>query len=338
MAKPFRPTQMVVINTPTSMVSDQDVHYMCAASNALMKEVASSWGYGVPPTVVSFKDLASAGQRPDPNAWNFFMVDEDKNVPGALAYHTEENFKPDGYILTKTIMTNGGVSLYNSANPQAPTVASALFHELAEAYIDPQCNMWWRDPMNGVFISGEVCDPVESGNIIVALNLTAAGLANRVASAAIMRQPATVGLSENSHQVALHVSSCEEVKAESVPEVAVRRPGPVPTPVPVVPVAPKQILVALSDFIFPSWHDAEAPQDGSVKFNFLGTLRAPFVLDHGGYYVKFDPSVDRSPVQVFGRMVPDWKRRLKDESHRAARRGKKMRTESKRARLNSFAV
>ena len=68
------------------------------------------------------------------------MIDEDPtgSAPGALAFHTEENGLPDGYILTKIMLENGGVPLYNEANPKGSTVAANLFHELAEAFIDPR--------------------------------------------------------------------------------------------------------------------------------------------------------------------------------------------------------
>ena len=96
------------------------------------------------------------------------MIDEDPSAPGALAFHTEENGLPraDGYILTKIMLENGGVPLYNEANPKGSTVAANLFHELAEAFIDPTVNVWWRDGQD-VFYAAEVCDPVQGNNVIV---------------------------------------------------------------------------------------------------------------------------------------------------------------------------
>lgn len=78
--------------------------------------------------------------------------------------------------------------------------------------------------------------------------------------------------------------------------------------------------VALSDFVFPAWRDSEAPDDGSVQMNFTNTVRAPFTLDHGGYFVKFDPSTDSQPQQVFGRRVAPWMRVLKSASRRVSKR------------------
>lgn len=160
-----RPYQMVIDNRPGSRVSDADVRTMVAASNILLPELAAAWGYSTP-TAVFLPDLLASGKRPDPGAWLFHMIAEDPSTPGALAYHTEEGDVVDGYILTKTILNNGGVPLYNKSRPQSFTIASALFHELAEAFIDPTCNGWWQDA-EGVFYCAEVCDPVESNNIIV---------------------------------------------------------------------------------------------------------------------------------------------------------------------------
>jgi hypothetical protein len=185
------------------------------------------------------------------------VINNDPSVPGALAYHSEDNDRVDGFILAGTIMANGGVPVYNAANPKGTTVASALFHELAEAFIDPTCNAWWQDN-NGVYYCAEVCDPVESNNVVVTI-------------------PAT----------------------SSAPTT----------------------LVALSDFVLPAWRDPEAPMDAGVRFNYANTLTSPFALDHGGYYVKFDPSSDSSPQTVFGRLVPTWKRLMKTtKSKRIARR------------------
>lgn len=99
------------------------------------------------------------------------MIGEDANVPGALAYHSEDGDVVDGYILTKTILANGGVPLFNAQNAlHGPTVASALFHELAEAFVDPTVNIWWQDA-NGVYYCAEVCDPVQDNNIVVSASL-----------------------------------------------------------------------------------------------------------------------------------------------------------------------
>ena len=56
---------------------------------------------------------------------------------------------------------------------------------------------------------------------------------------------------------------------------------------------------------------------GSVAFNHTGSVKAPFTLDHGGYYVRFDPATDSQPQQVFGRNVPHWVQAMKATSGRS---------------------
>lgn len=146
---------ITVINHST-VVSDADVALMVAASNILLPQVAKDW-LTTSPTIV-FKAKTST----TPSNWLFAIIDTDASEPDALAYHTENGDNVVGFILAKTILDNGGVSLYKDNH--TPTVASALFHELAEAFIDPTCNAYWQRA-DGTFICAEVCDPVES-NII----------------------------------------------------------------------------------------------------------------------------------------------------------------------------
>lgn len=246
---PRATTTMVVDNRTDngSVVGDDDVRVMVAACNTFMEQLANAWG--LPKPDVRF---AATGWKPPAGAWLFHLIGEDANVPGALAYHTEEGGKVDGYVLTKTILDNGGVPLYDATNPlTTPTVASALFHELAEAMLDPTCNGWWMDSA-GSFYAAEVCDPVQGNNVLI-----------------------------------------------KVPEL----------------VGAKRVFpVALSDFVFPAWRDPQAAV--SVRKNFCDTIRQPFALTHGGYYVKYDPSSGKGPQQVFGERVPGWIRDMKAKSRR----------------------
>lgn len=94
------------------------------------------------------------------------MIDADPSEPDALAYHTETNDQVEGYVLCKTILDYGGVVLFKDA--ETPTVASALFHELAEAVCDPCCNSWWQAD-DGALWCAEVCDPVQGGIVPVSV-------------------------------------------------------------------------------------------------------------------------------------------------------------------------
>lgn len=80
-------------------------------------------------------------------------------------------------------------------------------------------------------------------------------------------------------------------------------------------------VVQLSDFVYPRYFDAQAApttfsstQD-QPKFSYLGTIAAPLTMTAGGYQIIFDPSKYNDPngpvSNVFGDLMPQWKRDLK---------------------------
>ncbi len=149
-------SQVFIVDNLSSVVNDGDARTMIRACNAFLPEVAAAWSVPVP-RVLFAKDA-----RPvPPGAWLFHIIDSDPSAPGLLAYHEETNDAPDGFILARTILQNGGAVLYAGS---APTVASALFHEIAETLIDPDCNSWWQAP-NGTRFAAEIVDPVQ-GQIV----------------------------------------------------------------------------------------------------------------------------------------------------------------------------
>jgi hypothetical protein len=138
--------------------NDTTMQAMALACQQLATQLCRDWNLPVPTVYVR---SASSAKR-SPNEWVFSIVDTDAQVPDALAYHTEQNDDVTGYILAKTILDNGGVLLWRDEHTD--TVASALFHEIAEALVDPTVNAWWQD-QSGQFWAAEVCDPVQ-GNIV----------------------------------------------------------------------------------------------------------------------------------------------------------------------------
>lgn len=150
-----------MVDNRSTAVSDGDARTMVRACNMFIPEVATAWSLPTP-SVLFAKDIASTPT----DAWLFHIIDADSSEPGMLAYHEETGNVPDGYILARTILQNGGSILYAGTKP---TVASALFHEIAESLIDPDCNSWWQAP-NGVRYAAEIVDPVQSQ--IVSITMT----------------------------------------------------------------------------------------------------------------------------------------------------------------------
>lgn len=150
---------LISVNNRSTVVSDSDVKLIVNAVNVLLPEFANAWQIQCPTVVFSSSS---------PTDWIFHMIDEDTSEPDALAYHTEEQDDVDGYILCKAVLDNEGVILYKDL--KTPTIASALFHEIAEALMDPYCNTWWINDSDNKLYATEVCDPVQDSIITVQLN------------------------------------------------------------------------------------------------------------------------------------------------------------------------
>ena len=83
-----------------------------------------------------------------PRYISFYVVDEDKDVPDALAYHDYDG-RPVGVVLAKTCLEAGA------------SVSSALSHEVLETRVDAFCNATHRNS-DGWSYWREVCDAVQT--------------------------------------------------------------------------------------------------------------------------------------------------------------------------------
>lgn len=152
----------ILVSNKSTVVTDVEVQQMVQACSILLPSFANVWNT---PATISFagKDVGTSQQK---TPTFLFVIVDTTDQADALAYHTEEEGKIEGFVFAKTIIENGGVVLHLDAT--TTTVASALFHEVAEALVDAFCNEWWT-AANGTFYAAEVCDPVESNNVIVSL-------------------------------------------------------------------------------------------------------------------------------------------------------------------------
>lgn len=64
--------------------------------------------------------------------------------------------------------------------------------------------------------------------------------------------------------------------------------------------------VTVSNFALPTWFDPLTPR--GTKVDYLGKLRAPFTLSHGGYWVQMR---NGQTTQKFGQTMPTWLRETK---------------------------
>jgi hypothetical protein len=155
---------IAVINK-SARVTDDQVQLMTWACGAqIAKHAAPLWDRA-PAMMTFYKD---SSQVP-PDAYLIAIVDE-PDVAGALGYHTEtNNGAVVSYIFVSPILDNGGVVLYDAANPQNTSVASVLSHEALEAFVDPFVNVWVDGPVRaqGSCYSMEVADPVEGDSYAI---------------------------------------------------------------------------------------------------------------------------------------------------------------------------
>lgn len=140
----------VWVYSSSKVIVPNDVLAMVLACNVYIKQLCKAWN--ILPITVSRLLTPPTTQN-----YVFYIVD-DTPPAGTLGFHTEIQNRVLGYVYAKTILANGGVPLYKDTTTL--TVASILFHEIAEAVIDPYVNLWWQQNLT-TYVAGEVCDPVE---------------------------------------------------------------------------------------------------------------------------------------------------------------------------------
>lgn len=163
-----------VVNLSSNVNNDEVKKMVMAVQHQLQYDVAPSWEkdywfimfYSDPKTI-------------SPRAYPIVIVDND-STPGALGFHSEQNGKPYGKIMTDPVLNNGGVSLYDTKNPQNISIASVLSHEVIELFVDPYVNLWADGPSiaQGYSYAVEACDPVESNSYIITTSKTAVSVSN----------------------------------------------------------------------------------------------------------------------------------------------------------------
>ena len=149
-----------VVNQST-VVTDIEVIKMVAALNQIIPAFARDWKMmTVPATIIPNGAPLLTG----PSVLNVLIID-DTDIPGSAGYHTLYNGTATVKIFANTILTAGGVTLYEDTRTKA-TISHVLSHEVLEALIDPKCIQWQLNPNTGVMYALEIGDPVD-GNVKV---------------------------------------------------------------------------------------------------------------------------------------------------------------------------
>jgi hypothetical protein len=165
-------SQIAVINQCT-VVTDLDGSKMVSALNSLLPKFCNDWS--IP--VVTAVYIAKGATYIPTNMYYIYLSDNSDSLD-ALGYHDITSDLPYGKVFAKTILSGGGVLLYESTLKK-PTVAQALAHETFELIIDPRCNIWWMNYNTGLLVAAEVADPVEYNVVVVTLlNGTKVGMSD----------------------------------------------------------------------------------------------------------------------------------------------------------------
>ncbi len=141
-----------------------DMGAMAVAAEKLINEqFAPAWGL-LPVTCTFYEDAAHVPS----GAHIFTWVDDDKDVPGALGYHSQAGNEPYSILMSRVILEEVGGGVLDVA--RAGVSCSSVFgHEALELLINPNVTDWVSMP-DGRFLAKEVCDPVQDGIVLVTLD------------------------------------------------------------------------------------------------------------------------------------------------------------------------
>lgn len=184
---------VIIVSNNSSVITEKDYKLMVKGCNDYAKIFANIWEIGAPHIVTIKTPLQVPPLDPtkppilpehikniSPNVdlknkiiWPFYIIDETPEVSGVLGFHTQLGGVVTAFILAKTIINSGGVPLYDKSNPKnSNTVSVTLFHEIAEALMDPYLNTWWQTNNQNndsnvptLFYLAEVCDAVENNGV-----------------------------------------------------------------------------------------------------------------------------------------------------------------------------
>ena len=161
--------KIIAVVNRSKKVSRRDFELMVAACNVqIRRDVAPLWGY----TPWSVKAYTSESRLPK-RCLPIRIVDDPQDVDdeGAFGWHFEEdNGQPIGRVFVNSILSECKVKseLPKWIRRHPRGVSVILSHEVVEAFIDPDINLWAYDP-KGQMHSYEACDPVQAHAYVISV-------------------------------------------------------------------------------------------------------------------------------------------------------------------------
>lgn len=170
---PMQISQVAVVNNST-VVNDTDGKNMTLGLNSLLPVFCRDWNLPSASAVY----VAKNGVVPE-NSYQVVLLDN-TDLAGTVSYHGVVGSLPVVKVFAKTILDNGGVTLFESTRTKQ-TVAQVLSHEVFEMLVDPRCLLWWMNPNTSTVYASEVSDPVDANIVNVRLaDKTQVGLSDWV--------------------------------------------------------------------------------------------------------------------------------------------------------------
>jgi len=260
-------------------VNDKTIQQMIDGVSILLPKCADIWNVECPKIL-----LVPKGTKANPGDWVFSFINTDPNTPDAEAYHTENSAGAIlGYILVETILSAGGFVLNDSS----------------------------------------LCTEIPSGKTEVNVHgsqasTVAAAFCHEVFEALI--DPHCISWWVSPKPLTIHHSGASDTHSGITFKggntmVCGEVCDPVQQNFVCLKIADGTI-VALSDFVSPSWSDPY----GKKPFNYTQSLTTGYTVDIGGYSVICKSG--GAEAQVFSKDMPPAVKVMKENSRRHQKRRK----------------
>lgn len=279
-----------VVDNKSTVVADADVRIILLACTQVLPLVATAWSK-IPPRILFAKDIDSVPSE----ARIICIVDQ---YPASASDGAR-----CGYVCAGVILQNGGDVIWAKSGA---TVAAALFRELANTLVDPDCNLWWKVSDN-LSYAAEVTGPVYGQIIGVLLNHGNPGYTD----ASVFEKKAEGGGSASS-PVRPYLLTPSDEQCSGCPPQATPMNGGSPL-----------VIVGLSDFVYPSWRDSDAMANSRLSQS--GLVQHPFQVSEKGSIVILTDGDGGSLGIIHGKKVPIWIQNSPEQSARLNARSATMR-------------
>jgi hypothetical protein len=154
--------RLAIVNLSKRISPDQALKMVKAIGVQVCHDFDPYWNRSEPVMRVCAAGPVPAGH------WPIYLMDA-PDTEGALGYHAEARNRVFGKVFVDPVMAAGGSILGDPGDLAAPSVSSALSHEVLELLADPWTTFWVDGPglPQGNQYALEVADPVEADSYFI---------------------------------------------------------------------------------------------------------------------------------------------------------------------------